>query len=140
MKMLLCSSNILFSQVEKNADYSIREDNKIKFNYFGNPFVTSPIAATYRAGEFLLAITKSGSEYVFADSDTWCNVIVMNADFSVTRHKNVALRFIDGKCYIQDGAIQFKLGIVNEASFNKDTITMNCDYGTVSIVPGFYTK
>ena len=140
MKMLLCSSNTLFPRVEKNADYSIREDNKMRFNYFGNSVVTSPIAASFRAGEFLLAITKSGTEYVFADCDTWCDVIVTNADFSVTKYKKIALRFIDGKCYIQDGHTQFELGIIYTASFEKDTVTMNCDYGTVSVVPGFYTK
>lgn len=140
--MLIYSSNFKFGQIDKTSTYSLREDNKMEFTYLGQTYLTSPIKMSFRAGEFLLVLTSSGTQYVFVDSHSWSTITVTNADFSVTKFKNVAIRFIDGKCHIDDKYthLQFNLGCVNETSFNKDTLTMKCDNGILSIVPGFYKE
>lgn len=140
--MLIYSSNTKFGQVDKTSTYSLREDGKMEFTYFGQTYLTSPIRMSYRACEFLLVLTSSGTQYVFVDDHSWSNVVVTHADFSVTKCKNVAIRIIDGKCHIDDKYthVCFDLGHINEAKFEKDTVTMKCDYGIVSFVPGFYKE
>lgn len=139
MKMLLCSSNSQFDTIERNTTYEIREDGKLQFDYRGQTFVTSPIAKSYRRDGFLLVLTRSGTSYVFVDSNTWSDVTVTKADFSVTKYKKVPVRFIDGRFFIYDNHSQLELGWVCGAFFDKDEITMSCENGTVSIVPGFHS-
>lgn len=133
-KIFLCASNPMFNHVELNSNYEL-VDGRARFDFDNQTVVTSPIYYCLRAGEFLLVLTAN-SQYLFVDSDTWTDVTVTSADFSITRFKSVGVRFDCGKLYMKDLHNHFDLGKVLSAKFENNIITIRAENGSASFSAG----